>query len=412
VRASAYLSIFDDWELLAPALASIHDRVEEIVVVDGAYRWMAPFFTRSGRDPRQSLPEVQAALAPFAPKLRVINGLWANELEKRIAGYAACRERYVYRIDADEVLFFDDAEVNRFLASPQGVAEMAMPIYLAPGLIRGVEGGRIECQSFLFDRDRIGPAEHCAYLWLVLTAAERAALPAHRHLMVHQTPVAFNAHLTQWRPPRTALARARFYTLNHLREHRDAAWLPGPPFEEGLDDPSWLRAFFQRIAPERYTELLLGQAVTVGWTGLGQSGVRASPLTPGEEQRFVGLRDAQLEALAALNSGLASNRREMRTATEYLIDLSTTAARTALGAQRVVLAFDEPVSSIEARRIWMTATPPHQFTEAVASRILVDRVVLDLPETAPEGSLRCVLGIAVRTRSGGPLVSFWTEISP
>jgi len=412
VRASAYLSIFDDWELLAPALASIYDRVEEIVVVDGAYRWMAPFFARSGRDPRQSLPEVQAALAAFGPKLRFLNGLWANELEKRIAGFAACRERYVYRIDADEVLFFDDTEIERFLAAPQGVAEMQMPVYLASGLIRGVEGGRIECQSFLFDRERIGPAEHCAYLWLVLTAAERAALPAHRHSMVHQTPIAFNAHLTQWRPPRTALARARFYTLNYIREHRDATWLSGPPFETGLDDASWLKAFFQRVSPERYTELLLGQAVTVGWTGLGESGVRASPLTREQEESFVHLRDAQLAALVALNGGLARERRAMRTANEYLIDLSTTAARGALGARRVVLAFDEPVASIEARRVWIRATPPHQSAATVATQVLVDIVLLDLPEEVPEGSLRCVLGITVRTVSGGPFVSFRTEISP
>ncbi len=50
-----------------------------------------------GRDPSPSCVEVGAALAPFAAKLRIVSGLWENEVEKRSAGFAACRERYALR---------------------------------------------------------------------------------------------------------------------------------------------------------------------------------------------------------------------------------------------------------------------------------------------------------------------------
>ena len=118
MKASAYLSIFDDWDILPTALVTIYDRVDEIVVVDGAYDWMVPFFRGGGRDPSVMLPELRDALSPFAPKLRFVSRLWRNEMEKRRAGYEACSHRFIYRVDADEVLFFDEVALERFFARP------------------------------------------------------------------------------------------------------------------------------------------------------------------------------------------------------------------------------------------------------------------------------------------------------
>jgi hypothetical protein len=407
MRISAYLTIFDDWELLGLALASVYDRVEEIVVVDGAYRWMAPMFAAMGRDPSVSCAEVQAALAPFAAKLRILSGLWENEVEKRAAGFAACRERYVLRIDADEVLFFDDAEIEHFAASDKGVAWMRMPIYLAPGLIRARSDREIETQCFLFDRERIEPVEHCAYLWLALSEAERAKLPPKRGpLMIHRPVVAFNAHLTQWRTPRSSVHRARFYVLNYMRTSRDPTGLVPGAIPEGLDDGAWCKALFEQIAPDRFVQLLLGRDLTVGWTALEGFGVMPGPLDAAQERRFVDRFAAQLAALAACNAGLSRKPHLMRTGEERLIDLSSVTARTALGSNReVVLTFSEPVRAIEARRMWQSATAPHSHAEPVSTRIVGKRVSLDLPLDAPEDCYRCLLSLTIWTESGGPFVS-------
>src|SRR5918998_598977 len=101
---SAYLSVFDDWQLLGPSMASIEPLVDEIVVVDGAYAWVAPHL-EPGRDPARSDARVRDVLAPFAGKTRFIEGVWRDEMEKRMAGYAACRGRWVLKADADEIVF-------------------------------------------------------------------------------------------------------------------------------------------------------------------------------------------------------------------------------------------------------------------------------------------------------------------
>jgi hypothetical protein len=63
INASAYLCLFDDFDLLGPALETIVDRVDEIVVVDGAYRWMLPYFTKMNRDPTRSVSQVYDVLS-------------------------------------------------------------------------------------------------------------------------------------------------------------------------------------------------------------------------------------------------------------------------------------------------------------------------------------------------------------
>jgi hypothetical protein len=73
--------MLDDLDILPQGLSSIAAYIDEIVVVDGAYRWMAALLSGAGRDPTGSMAEVCRALDPFKPKLRVLNGIWADELK-------------------------------------------------------------------------------------------------------------------------------------------------------------------------------------------------------------------------------------------------------------------------------------------------------------------------------------------
>ncbi len=99
---TAYLSIYDDWDFMGPMLRSIAPYVDDLVVVDGAYAWLADHLSRNGDDPLRSDARVYDALEDSKIPYKVITKLWANEIEKRVAGYAACEGRYVLRIDADE----------------------------------------------------------------------------------------------------------------------------------------------------------------------------------------------------------------------------------------------------------------------------------------------------------------------
>ncbi len=116
-KISAYLSIYNDADILDIALKSVFGYVDELIVVDGAYEWMAPFLRSTGRNPLKSddiiYQKIQASGIPY----KVINKIWKNEVEKRIAGFEATSLQYVMRIDADEVLMFDDAALNGYFAS-------------------------------------------------------------------------------------------------------------------------------------------------------------------------------------------------------------------------------------------------------------------------------------------------------
>ncbi len=201
-RFSAYLSIYNDWDLLAASLKSIAPYVDELIVVDGAYSWMVPYLRGLGVDPERSDPRVYEALQASGVPFRAISGLWANEIDKRRAGYAACKNRFAMRIDADEILHIDDAALAAFLASGEAVAEMETPTYVAPGyVLANIRQKALPRVGFLFDRDRISSDAHLDYLWLVLTTDE---LPnaGRKPFPVHPQAIAFSAHLTGWRTPR------------------------------------------------------------------------------------------------------------------------------------------------------------------------------------------------------------------
>src|SRR6202035_3341065 len=115
-KFSAYLSIYNDWDILPSALRSVASHIDELVVVDGAYDWMIPYLTMLGLDSARSDPRVYAAIEESGIPFRVISRTWKNEIEKRQTGYEACAHDFIYRIDADEIMFFDDRALETALS--------------------------------------------------------------------------------------------------------------------------------------------------------------------------------------------------------------------------------------------------------------------------------------------------------
>ena len=350
MRLSAYLSIFDDWDILPDALAAVAPYVDEIVVVDGAYRWMAPMLRSSGRDPSRSLPEVYAALRPYADKVRVIDGLWDEELQKRAAGYAACKGRYILRFDADEIMCVTSGLIEAAIARDYPVASVEMPTYGLPGWLIAIpraDGslGDIERQCVFFDSFRISAQEHLSYLWLVLGKTEQALLGQADPQKVDPAPLAFNAHLTCWRTPATARHRARFYVMNWMRDAGTIPWLGGITAQasDGFD------AFFATMPPRDFEAFLLGHEITSGQPGFGRWTTRPSPpQAPALERRLGALFSGFVGSLALLNEELALRGRLLLARNPCCIDVSTTAAVAALGAvgDRLGFSFDQPLKDV------------------------------------------------------------------
>ncbi|MBV9537492.1 MAG: hypothetical protein JOY70_01015 [Acidisphaera sp.] len=391
-NASAYLSVFDDWDILPVALRSVYDRVDEIVVVDGGYTWLAPFFRDSGRDPARSVQDVYEALSPFEPKLRFLHDIWPNEKAKRRAGFEACRHRYVYRIDADEVLFFDDAALDRFFTSGSGVAAMDMPIYLAPGWIRGRGAAHgMERQTFLFDRNRVDGLRHLDYLWLV-TAKEDGERPPADASEIFGPSIAFNAHLTQWRTPASALTRARFYVLNHIREHGRISWAPDFRYQ----GPDSFARLFAALDPGQFSDILRGHPIVAGPIDLDGIGVQPTPLSAAQEESFAHLHTAHRYALAQSNRDLAERPRTLAVGEGHSLDISTPAARRALGdGSSANLVFETPIRAVQATVHWITTSPPFAAEQPVEPALDGGRISVPLPQRMKEGALSATLRLSV-----------------
>jgi hypothetical protein len=399
--ASFYLSVFDDYQLIAPVLAAIAPRVDEIVVVDGAYRWMAPVLAAMGRDPTRSAEPLRAALAPYEAKTRWINQLWDNEPAKRIAGYAACSHRWIWRMDADEVPFIDDAVLARFQASGHAVAEMELPLMIAPGLVRGTPGQPFERNAVLFDGTQIDAPAHLAYLWLVIPAAERQRIRPADPATIHPEPVAFTAHLTGWRPPATAVARARFYVLNWLREHGQPH--PASPFRH--DPQAGFAPMLQDFPADALTDTLMGHVIVAGLPELGGAGLMASPLSAAQDSLFTPLYPPFLTGLADLNQTMADRPRTLAAGDDYTIDLSTPAATAPfLRGDSLHFQFGAPLAAGRASITWLYPDAP--FLDRADQTVTLDagRMLIPLP-SQPRPTLRRTLTVAAWPADGSRFVT-------
>jgi hypothetical protein len=398
---SAYLSIFNDWDVLPDALRSIVPYIDEIVVVDGAYDWMEPYFKPLGVDPRESDPRVRAALEACGVPVRFINGVWKSEVEKRMVGYEACSGRFVFRIDADEILHFHDAPLERMLLSGAAAADMEMPVAAAPGLILASDTTTpIERQCLLFDKRQIGTAAHLRYLWLVLGTDELPQTGEHLP-PVFPDPIAFNSHLTAWRTPATSVFRAAFYTLNYVRAH-GAPWT-APARGDAVRDISLL--LNEIVAPAVYRDLLLTGPLVVGGAEPAGKMLRRAPFGTGHDPRIGSLHQGFLDSLAELNRETAVAGRHFVNGDFVLIDLTTEAAASAL-VKGSTLTFEIPnqPAAVSAKIYYQLTEAPWERLQDVPNRSVGERLTLYLPAALPRKAfLRRILRLQVWCARPGPI---------
>jgi hypothetical protein len=372
---SAYITLMDDWDILHAALSSIAPVVDEIVVADGAYAWMEPYFTACGRDPAHSNPHVARVLDQFGAKLRVIRGVWQDEIHKRVAGFEACRHRFVLRADADEVALLDPARIDAFLRSDAAVATADVPMMVTPDWVRARADGQPERLGVLFDRQRITAAQHLAHLWLIMPPEEQDRVSRSEGAVFAES-LGFIAHLTHWRRPETAVSRARFYVLNH---YRGAATLP----LLGDSDPgAGFTPLFQQISPADWDALMLSHAIVSGlpdMTGfeLRPMPIEVTPALPGLYANF-------LTGLAALNDRVAIQSRPVLHGEPLSIDLTSP-----LSCQdgSLTLGFSKPLIDVKASISVITAEAPWSATIPVSLAITHNTATLQIPN-APAACLR------------------------
>jgi hypothetical protein len=175
----------------------------------------------------------------------------------------------IIRIDADELFEFVQADYANFLNSSFGLAQLELPFMVTPQLHRaGRNNVGIAQQAAFFKKKQISAAEHCSYLWLVLTDAERASLPPPDWSKCYPRPVVKAAHLTQFRTPRTSVNRARFYTLQYMRSAQRIPWFGAVTQSEIL--PTLERT----VGIGNFNSYLFGNRIVNGFADMGDCSLR------------------------------------------------------------------------------------------------------------------------------------------
>ncbi len=394
-KFSAYLSIYNDWDLLIPALRSIAGYVDELIVVDGAYEWMVPYLQATGSDPLRSDQRVYAALDACGIPFRTINRTWENEAEKRIAGFSACTHRYVYRIDADEVLFFNDDALDAFLGSGCAVAEMRMPLYAAPGWLVRATGIRswvrkVPSQICMFDREKISADAHLKYLWLVLPG--KSPSTNDQTFSVYERPIAFCAHLSNWRTAETAVNRGAFYVMNWMR-HNEVPWVPTLRGVAAGD----FEAVFEAIPAAQFRNALSRGKFPLGTITLsGREALTPSSLSKLQEQSFAGLYQVFLDRFAAQNRDASEQPQAFIFGEPTFFDISTAEARRALSADGgVTITTSEALASLTLRVHTLATTMPSYVVEDLPYLATGAEFRFELPSesTSDRGLLRQVVEV-------------------
>jgi len=292
---------YRDVDFLEGAIGSIIDEVDELVFVDGAYSWMADHLRRLGLDPQRSGQPTDEILVRFGDKVRYFHGLWEDELHKRSFGFEQCRGELIIRIDADEHMEIDHEALTDFLESPATCGSVEFPLMVLGELqLLNEDIAGTPRQVMFFKRAAFeSPLHHCAYLWLVLSDAERSRLVERDNSTIFGRAVARDAHLSLLRSPAGSVVRARFYNLRWILDARHIPWHHLMPEAEFAPDELLPHAL-SFFAPGEFESWLEGDDIV---SGLGGSDV--SVLRPVE------LSAHQLSLGANASAALRESRAEM-----------------------------------------------------------------------------------------------------
>ncbi|GAB0117272.1 glycosyltransferase family protein [Acidisoma sp. 7E03] len=267
MKISAYLIIYNDYDILEASLESVVGYVDEIVVVDGAYTWLAPFFERVGHRADQSAAECLSIIDKFKSRVTIkyFSGLWKDESEKRKFAYEQCVGDIIWLIDADEIFLVDQTALASFAKSDRLVAG-----FFAPTLLTDTQAFKRQdregfgIKNAMLKRASLTASEHLGALWLVVPEKERKKITPIKGAQTFPEPLGYNYHATLLRTHRTAVHRARFYVINAIRESGKAFWLPASTEKGSID----LEDLVNSVQVDEFNRYLLGHSITIGLPSL------------------------------------------------------------------------------------------------------------------------------------------------
>ncbi|UBU47528.1 hypothetical protein LCW13_10675 [Cobetia amphilecti] len=212
---SAILIIHNDHSLLEYSLESVKNYVDEIVVVDGAYDWVAPIFEHLGVLPYETedKKELIDILDRSGISYKYYNGTWLNETEKRKFGITQAKYDNIMNIDSDEFFDIDIDLLDEFYNSPELViGNCSFPLYFTKDKIGQAKGIKSPPNKAVFvNRNNATVEEIVDSMFLMVPNSERVKkLPNSK---VSNARIGVIHHLSNFRSINGGHNRARFYNM-------------------------------------------------------------------------------------------------------------------------------------------------------------------------------------------------------
>ncbi len=222
MNISALICIDQDIEYLPLVLEQIYDLVEEIVIIDGPYRWVSEFYVGLPFVTSAPTPHVEFRGSPLLShkKVRYEHREWENEQQKRAYGYDICTCEFVLVIDSDELIVFLEDELDYFMLSSDPIAKLDVfslgRTYARIEFpVENIEEVRTnpdiphECYR-LFRKSALNGVDHLPYLQ-VLSIPPAPPLPQPDREVLHPVPIGTIYHLSVMRTGTSNLFKYRFY---------------------------------------------------------------------------------------------------------------------------------------------------------------------------------------------------------
>lgn len=216
LKISAVLIIHNDASLLEKAISSVQEYVDELIIVDGAYKWVAPFAKIFNEDAEESTDELKKVLSKFNIPTKYFKGTWENETHKRRFSLEKASYDLIMNIDSDEIFEVDWDKVKLFSKSNYAIGDCYFPLYFNPSHVGQATGLKTAPKKAIFVNKAIRTVDEIVdSMFLMVPKHERKQKL--KNSDVFPEVLGTVHHLSNFRLGDGAYRRARFYNLLSFR---------------------------------------------------------------------------------------------------------------------------------------------------------------------------------------------------
>lgn len=215
-KITGVLIIHNDCSLLKYALDSAKDLIDELIIVDGAYKWVAPFCKLLGENPEKSTDDLIKIVEDSGIPYKYFSGVWDSETHKRDFSLRQATHDFIMLIDSDELFEINRTELDDFCESGKAIGDCYFPLYFTPdyvGFSTGLKTPPVKA-IFLNKRD-FSVKSLVDSLFLLVPEGERVERIENQ--FKYKNKLGTVHHLSLFRADDSGFRRSRFYNLLSMR---------------------------------------------------------------------------------------------------------------------------------------------------------------------------------------------------